>query len=1140
MEDEPTRTEQTVTTRVRSGLQPAIDNRDVVMRTCSCGWKKATTFRGLRIHQGRTNCQGKRQHDRTASAGQTEEDMGQVYTHRTQGLTSEAQSHASVSTPSVAEHLVREQPVAEPTVESVTLQEEIAGAAPHRQEEPAPERRERIKWPKANSREEWEKLDDDLCQILDQGLKGDVEMKLNRFGDLVYSYCSERYGTYKKQAKEVAEKQSNRREREIAVLIRRRRQLRKRWRKASQEEKAGLEVLWKEVRGKLESLRRAERLRRKRKRKAKERNQFFKNPYKFARNLLEEKKGGSLQISKEELELHLQETYSDPQRNAELGSPGYVPRPTEPEVAFDVSPPKLSEVETAIRKARSAAAPGPNGVSYKLYKMCPKIRRLLWRLFRVAWKKGCIPRAWRRAGGVFIPKEKESTNIKQFRNISLLNVEGKLFFSILAKRMIAYLLANSYIDTEVQKAGVPGFPGCIEHASTIWQQIQLARRNKEDLHIVWLDLTNAYGSVPHSVIHYALNFFWIPTTVRIMIQNYFQDFRICVATNQFTTEWQQLEKGIAMGCTISPLLFVLGFEIFLIGARQVAGGIKLPSGQRLPPLRAFMDDVTSILRTAPCTRRVLLRLEELTRWARMSFKPSKSRSLSLRKGKVSNQVFSVSNQNIPTIQQEPVKSLGRLYTSDIDDAKRSQELRKQAVEGLEAIDRCELPGKLKVWCLQSVLLPRLKWPMKMYEIPLTTADQIEAKTNSFIRKWLGVPRCLSRIALAGRNMLTLPINSVTEEYKLDKVRMTLELMWSKDNAVKAAYRRQKTGRKWNPEEVINQAISRLKHRDIVGAVQRGRTGLGWGERTQRWERATQTERKQLVVEEVKRMEEEGRKVCAVSQKQQGAWVNWEDCLDRKLTWNDVWKIPDCRLSFLIRAVYDVLPCPRNLSRWYSREEACQLCGTPKANLKHTLSACTTSLQQGRFTWRHNKALRVLAAALEVRRRKAGSREETQKQTFIPFVKEGQRATQGVRRSCEGLMRKGEWEMAVDLDKRLVFPRNICETTLRPDIVLWSSVQKTVLVIELTIPWEENIQAAYERKKLKYQELVQQCAENGWRSLLYPVEVGCRGFVGTSLTRLCRDLSIGQKQLVKQMAEEVERCSFWLWLRRKDCHWKTKE
>ncbi|XP_078583875.1 uncharacterized protein LOC144866388 [Branchiostoma floridae x Branchiostoma japonicum] len=552
-----------------------------------------------------------------------------------------------------------------------------------------------------------------------------------------------------------------------------------------------------------------------------------------------------------------------------------------------------------------------------------------------------------------------------------------------------------------------------------------------------------------------------------------------------------------------------------------------------------MDDVTSILRSAPCTRRVLQRLEELTEWARMRFKPSKSRSLSLRKGKISNRVFSINNQDIPTIQQEPVKSLGRLYTCDIADTKRGQELVKQAVEGLRAIDKCELPGKLKVWCLQSVLIPRLKWPMKMYDIPLSTADQVEGKANSFVRKWLGVPRCLSRTALAGRNKLTLPITSITEEYKLEKVRTALELKWSQDNAVRAAYRGQKTGRKWNPDGVIDQAVSRLKHRDIVGAVQQGRCGLGWGERTLRWDKATQREKKQLVVDEVKRMMEEERKVKVVGQYQQGAWINWESTVDRKLTWKNMWDKPDHRLSFLIRAAYDILPCPRNLSRWYSKEESCELCGAKKANLKHILSACTTSLKQGRYTWRHNQALRILAAALEEGRKKASSK-GVQNQSFIPFVKEGQKAAPANRRKGEGLMSKGGWEMTVDLDTRLTFPRTICETTLRPDIVLWSPTQRTVVIVELTVPWEENVQAAFERKKLKYQDLVQQCVENSWRALLYPVEVGCRGFVGTSITRFCRELSLSHKQLVKALSEEVERCSFWLWVKRKDQKWGTKE
>ncbi|KAJ8356620.1 hypothetical protein SKAU_G00194140 [Synaphobranchus kaupii] len=36
----------------------------------------------------------------------------------------------------------------------------------------------------------------------------------------------------------------------------------------------------------------------------------------------------------------------------------------------------------------------------------------------------------------------------------------------------------------------------------------------------------------------------------------------------------------------------------------------------------------------------------------------------------------------------------------------------------------------------------------------------------------------------------------------------------------------------------------------------------------------------------------------------------------------------------------------------------------------------------------------------------------------------------------------------------------------PDIVMWSSAAKTVLLIELPISWEEGVEATYERKREK--------------------------------------------------------------------------
>ena len=86
-------------------------------------------------------------------------------------------------------------------------------------------------------------------------------------------------------------------------------------------------------------------------------------------------------------------------------------------------------------------------------------------------------------GGVLISKEKESSDLSQFQMISLLNVEGKIFFSLVAQRLASYLERNSLIDTIVQKAGILGLAACLEHTSTIWHQIQTAKSEKKDLHV---------------------------------------------------------------------------------------------------------------------------------------------------------------------------------------------------------------------------------------------------------------------------------------------------------------------------------------------------------------------------------------------------------------------------------------------------------------------------------------------------------------------------------------------------------------------------------------------------------------------------------------------------------------------------------
>ena len=100
------------------------------------------------------------------------------------------------------------------------------------------------------------------------------------------------------------------------------------------------------------------------------------------------------------------------------------------------------------------------------------------------------------------------------------------------------MLSNGYIDIAVQKGGVPG---------ALTQIIREARENKGDLAGLWLDLANAYGSIPHKLVQLTLDRYHIPEKTRTLLQDYFDRFRMCFTVGDYTTRWQRLEVGIVTG-----------------------------------------------------------------------------------------------------------------------------------------------------------------------------------------------------------------------------------------------------------------------------------------------------------------------------------------------------------------------------------------------------------------------------------------------------------------------------------------------------------------------------------------------------------------------------------------------------------------
>ena len=165
-------------------------------------------------------------------------------------------------------------------------------------------------------------------------------------------------------------------------------------------------------------------------------------------------------------------------------------------------------------------------------------------------------------------------------------------------------------------------------------------------------------------------------------------------------------------CTISPSLFVLAMQILLKVAGSNIPEAHIGKGVYMPPIKAFMDDTTLIMLRKKVVQNTLDKLNNLLGLRRMAFKPAKSRSLALVRGKIRRDVFfNVAEQRIPTVSEEPVKSLGRVFDESLTDKSMRGAILQQIIEGLQVIEAAQLQGRFKVWLLQFVLLPRLLWSL---------------------------------------------------------------------------------------------------------------------------------------------------------------------------------------------------------------------------------------------------------------------------------------------------------------------------------------------------------------------------------------------------------------------------------------------
>ena len=943
-----------------------------------------------------------------------------------------------------------------------------------------------INWPRMVDDARWLELDKLVVDQLPPDLFP-VEKKLNMLEVVLYEEAESLFGCIDRKGRVVFE---SRRQVKMRTIRKQIKELIRQIRCSDVEEvKSGLLCVIDDLKVKRRDLRRAETKRKRKWKRSRWRKEFYKDPFKTAKNVLDPKVKCALMVGKEVLDKYVQDVASDPHRNLELIALEGIEGTREPTKEYYLGKLCYGKFQFMLGKKRNKSRPGPNQLPYKIYKKCPRLQQYLFSIISSTYSCGKVPLSWRISDGIFIPKvEIPNANvITDFRQIALMNCEGKLWWSMISDGLYKYLVTdNGFIDTKIQKGSIKNTPGCWEHTSMMWSALKHCKTNNKSLAALWLDLANAYGSVPHQLIIFALRRYRVPEKIIGLVIKYYWGLWGRSSSHAASSDWFQYEVGVFAGCTLSVILFLLAFNV-VVEYLKYGGTARfvLPGDLEIEPFRAFMDDLSILTPSVLETERALRRTDTVLKWARMKLKAQKSRSVVISSGKpLSVAPFSVDGCPIPSLQEKPLKTLGRFYDSTISDEKSRDELKDKLLGGLRAIDKSHLSGFMKVWTLQHLLLPKVQWSLMLYEISLSWVERLEMTVSRYIRKWMGVSRNLTGVALYSKDVpCPFKISRLSTVFKTTKTNAYLQLAQSKDAQVKFGAAEVRTGRKWTASSAAKGAEDRLWQDELMGLVPEGRSGFGWKRKWKKGDLRGLAERRSNVATTVKgfraqwqdcvqskgrayrqgviaklRLEEGERlMVTALQQNLQGQWTRWKDVVQRDFGWKSLLSMKPSLVRFSVGATYDTLASPANLRRWGMVDDpSCVLCGVPQCTVAHVLSGCDTSLQQGRFTYRHDSVLRVLADGI-VRYIRVGNSKTKVSARDIVFVKEGEKAEGSSRKTLKvGILdAASDWEFMVDLNPRLVFPLDIVYTALRPDIVIVSRAIKSLVIIELTCPCEET-------------------------------------------------------------------------------------
>lgn len=737
------------------------------------------------------------------------------------------------------------------------------------------------------------------------------------------------------------------------------------------------------------------------------------------------------------------------------------------------------DVSCAIRAAQNWKSPGPDGLHNFWIKWFRCSHSCLAVQFQEALEAGTLP-TFMTTGVTFLLFKSGSTlDPKNYRPITCLPTIYKLLTSILTTKINSHIVDNNILAPAQNgcRVGSRGTKELLLIDMAICQQV---RRNKGALSTAWIDYKKAYDSVPHSWLERILELYQINATLRSFLGTCMRQWTTVLRnpgggeSTLGSQDFVRIERGIFQGDSLSPLWFCLALNPLSTLLKDSKLGYRFRrQGETISHL-LYMDDLKLFTPKHQDLIALLNITETFSNAIKMEFGVDKCAVMRVQRGKV------VNSPNLQLSERVSLKSLSETDTYkylgmaeslgvSVGDVK--QTVKERFFCRLKKVLNSLLSGGNKTRAFNGWVMPLLTYSFGILRWTQTELDALDRK----VRQLLTYHRMLH------------PRSSV--------MRLYIPRKWG--------------GRGFlNAKNLHNREVCRLRdyfrdneggmHRDML-VVDKGLTPLSLA--NENWRRPTvlSTEDRKDVW---KSKELHGRFYRALTGPDVDALasVNW-------LRFGDLFG----ETEGFACAIADEVVKTNNYRRYIIKDgtvDICRACRRPGESIRHIVSGCS-HLANGEYLHRHNLVARIIHQQLALQYALAESE--------MPYYKY---APAPVLENSRALL---YWDRSIITDRTIV--------ANKPDIVLVDRSQRRAVLVDVTIPHDENLVKAEKDKVTKYLDLAHEVTAM-WdvdSTDIVPIVVSANGLIAKSLDQHLERLSLGswikgqiQKAVILDTARIVRR------------------